>query len=62
MILNDNLSEIINDKNNYYKIYNEQIVINNNLSRQINNIKQEFDEYKNESLRKNKSKNKKMIY
>ena len=33
MMLSDKLSEIINDKNNYEKIYNEQIEINNNLSK-----------------------------
>ena len=49
-LLNDKLIEIDEEKNKYYKIYNKQKALNNNLNKQINDIKGKFDEYKKESI------------
>ena len=49
-LLNDKLLEIENEKNNYCKIYSKQKTLNNNLKKKIEDIKEDFNEYKKESI------------
>ena len=38
--------EIESEKNNYCKIYNKQKALNNNLKKKIDEIKEDFNDYK----------------
>jgi len=62
--MSQKLIEIKNEKNNYYNLYNEQKILNYNLSKKINEIKEDFNEYKMENSlinenKKNKEESKK---